>query len=81
MSPGGYGRYLPAAEVNEARALVRAPFAARIGTRRTAETIGLSHGVLAFLFMGALGVAYLDCATGKDLAVWGLYLAPIAVAA
>jgi hypothetical protein len=42
--------------------------------------IGLSRGVLALFLVGMLGIAYLDYSTGKDLAVWGLYLIPVAIA-
>lgn len=42
--------------------------------------IGLSNGVLAFFLVGMLGIAYLDYSTGKDLAVWGLYLIPVGIA-
>jgi len=42
--------------------------------------IGLSRGILALLLAGMIGIAYLDYSTGKDLAVWGLYLIPVAVA-
>lgn len=42
--------------------------------------IGLSRGVLALFLVGMLGIAYLDYWTGKDLAVWGLYLIPVAIA-
>lgn len=41
---------------------------------------GLSRGILALLLTGMLGIAYLDYSTGKDLAVWGLYLIPVALA-
>lgn len=41
---------------------------------------GLSRGILALLLTGMLGIAYLDFSTGKDLAVWGLYLIPVALA-
>ena len=42
--------------------------------------IGLPRGLLAFLFLGMLGIAYLDYSTGKDVAVWGLYLIPVGIA-
>lgn len=42
--------------------------------------IGLSRGVLALFLVGMLGIAYLDYSTGKDIAVWGLYLIPVAIA-
>lgn len=42
--------------------------------------VGLSRGMLAFFLVGMLGIAYLDYSTGKDLAVWGLYLIPVAIA-
>lgn len=42
--------------------------------------IGLSGGWLTFFLLLMLGVAYLDFSTGKDLAVWGLYLIPVAAA-
>lgn len=42
--------------------------------------IGLSRGLLALCLAGMLGIAYLDYSTGKDLAVWGLYLIPVAMA-
>lgn len=41
---------------------------------------GLSRGILVLLLSGMLGIAYLDYSTGKDLAVWGLYLIPVALA-
>lgn len=41
---------------------------------------GLPRVVLVLLLSGMLGVAYLDYSTGKDLAVWSLYLIPIALA-
>lgn len=42
--------------------------------------IGLSRTLLAFFLVWMLGVAYLDYSTGKDWAVWGLYLLPVALA-
>ncbi|NDP47666.1 MAG: hypothetical protein GZ085_04590 [Sulfuriferula multivorans] len=42
--------------------------------------IGLSRGVLVFFLAGMFGIAYLDYSTGKDLAVWGLYLIPVGIA-
>ncbi len=42
--------------------------------------IGLSNGWLTFFLATMLGIAYLDYSTGKDLAVWGLYLIPVAAA-
>jgi hypothetical protein len=42
--------------------------------------MGLSRGMLVFSLVGMLGVAYLDYSTGKYLAVWGLYLIPVALA-
>lgn len=47
---------------------------------RMAKMIGLSNGWLTFFLATMLGIAYLDYATGKDLAVWGLYLIPVAAA-
>jgi hypothetical protein len=44
------------------------------------EMIGLPSGLLALSFVGMLGIAYLDYSTGKDLAVWGLYLIPVGLA-
>lgn len=40
----------------------------------------MSRGLLALFLVGMLGIAYLDYSTGKDLAVWGLYLIPVALA-
>lgn len=42
--------------------------------------IGLSRGVLFVLLSVMLGIAYLDYATNKNVAVWGLYLFPVGVA-
>src|SRR5512138_3358263 len=44
------------------------------------EMMGLSRGFLVLFLAGMAGVAYLDYATGKDLAVWGLYLVPVGLA-
>lgn len=42
--------------------------------------MGLSRGLLVTFILVMAGIAYLDYLTGKDVAVWGLYLAPVGVA-
>lgn len=44
------------------------------------KMIGLSKGWLTFFLLVMLGIAYLDYSTGKNLAVWGLYVIPVAAA-
>jgi hypothetical protein len=44
------------------------------------EMIGLPRGVLALFLFAMLGIAYLDYSTGKEVAVWGLYLIPVGIA-
>lgn len=39
----------------------------------------LNRGLLAFCLLLMGGIAWLDYATGKDLAVWALYLLPVGV--
>lgn len=43
--------------------------------------MGMSRTLMLFFFLGMLGIAYLDYATGKEIAVWALYLVPVGVAA